>query len=338
MRVLIVDDEEPIRFVLRGWLEPEGLTIVEAESAEEALTLATAGDPAAVAFCDLRLPGEDGLWLAEQLQKLSPDTAVVMTTGVHEFDAAVRSLKSGVVDYLTKPYPRERFIEAYRRAFIAHHSRRALTMMHRELEHRQAQISQALAELELNATSSLEAMLAILRLRDHESADHARRVAHLALNLAMTLHIGEPQLSEIERAALLHNLGRLALPDYLLTKREDTLTAEERTRLQSYPLHGYAMLKNVPFLAAANKIALSTHEKYDGSGFPHGLVGDSIPLEARIIGTANAFDELTSGLQGEQVTPARALEVMTTERATEFDPLALGALKMLQPSAVPTLP
>lgn len=338
MRVLIVDDEEPIRFVLRGWLEPEGLAIVEAESAEAALTLATAGEAPAVAFCDLRLPGEDGLWLAEQLQKVSPDTAVVMTTGVHEFDAAVRSLKSGVVDYLTKPYPRERFIEAYRRAFIAHHSRRALTMMQRELEQRQTQITQALAELELNAASSLDAMLAILRLRDHESADHARRVAHLAVNLAMTLQIGEPQLSEIERAALLHNLGRLALPDYLLTKPDHALSAEERARLQSYPLHGYAMLKNVPFLAAANKIAVSTHEKYDGSGFPHGLVGDSIPLEARIIVVANAYDELVSGLHRDQVSPARAVEVMTTERTTEFDPLVLGALKMLQPGAIPSLP
>jgi response regulator RpfG family c-di-GMP phosphodiesterase len=337
MRVLIVDDEEPIRFVLRGWLEPEGLTIIEAESSEQALTLVATGEPPAVAFCDLRLPGEDGLWLAEQLQKVAPDTAVVMTTGVHEFDAAVRSLKSGVVDYLTKPFPRERFIEAYRRAFITHHSRRALSMMQGELEQRQAQITQALAELELNAASSLEAMLAILRLRDPQSADHARRVAHLSVNVAMMLQIGEPQLSEIERAALLHNLGRLALPDHLLTKDDDALTAEERTRIQSFPLHGYAMLKNVPFLAAANRIAVATHEKYNGSGFPHGLVGDSIPLEARIISAANVYDELVSGLQGEQVSPARALEMMLTERSTEFDPLVLGALKMLQPGPVPTL-
>jgi putative two-component system response regulator len=332
MRVLIVEDEEPIRFVLRGWLEPEAVTIVEAESAEEALTLATSDGPPAIAFCDLRLPGEDGLWLAEQLQKVAPDTAVVMTTGVHEFDAAVRSLKSGVVDYLTKPYPRERFIEAYRRAFIAHHSRRALTMMQAELEQRQAQITDALAELELNATSSLDAMLAILRLRDPRSAEHARRVAHLSVNLAMTMQIGEPELSEIERAALLHNLGRLALPDHLLTKNEATLTAEERARLQSYPLHGYAMLKNVPFLAAANRIAVSTHEKYDGSGFPHGLVGESIPLGARIVAAANAYDELVSDLRGEPVSSARALEVMSTERATEFDPRVLSALKTLQPA------
>ncbi len=338
MRVMIVDDEEPIRFVLRSWLEPEGATVVEAESAEEALRLATTGEPPAIAFCDLRLPGEDGLWLAEQLQKAAPDTAVVMTTGVHEFDAAVRSLKSGVVDYLSKPYPRERFIEAYRRAFIAHHSRRALTVMHAELDQRHAQITEALAELELNVSSSLDAMLAIVRLRDHRSADHARRVAHLSVNLAMTLQIGEPQLSEIERAALLHNLGRLALPDDLLTKPETALTAEERARLQSYPLHGFAMLKNVPFLAAANRIAVATHEKYDGSGFPNGLVGDSIPLEARIIAAANAYDELVSRVHEQPITPARALEVMSTDRATEFDPLVLGAFKMLQPGAAPTLP
>jgi len=338
MRVLIVDDEEPIRFVLRSWLEPERATVIEAESAEEALTLVTAGEPPAIAFCDLRLPGEDGLWLAERLQEVAPDTAVVMTTGVHEFDAAVRSLKSGVVDYLSKPYPRERFIEAYRRASIAHHSRRALSVMHTELDQRQAQITEALAELELNVSSSLDAMLAIVRLRDQRSAEHARRVARLAVNLAMTLQIGEPQLSEIERAALLHNLGRLALPDDLLTKPEAALTAEERARLQSYPLHGFAMLKNVPFLTAANRIAVATHEKYDGSGFPNGLVGESIPLEARIIAAANVYDELVSGAHDQPISPGRALEVMSTDRATEFDPLVLGALKMLQPGAAPSPP
>jgi response regulator RpfG family c-di-GMP phosphodiesterase len=337
MQVLIVDDEEPIRFVLRGWLEPEGAVIVEAETAEEALALARK-EPPAVALCDLRLPGEDGLWLAEQLQTVSPDTAVVMTTGVHEFEAAVRSMKSGVVDYLSKPFPRDRFIEAFRRACIAHHSRRALSVMHEQLDQRQAQITEALAELELNVASSLDAMLAIVRLRDHSSGEHARRVAHLSVNLAMTLQIGEPQLSEIERAALLHNLGRLALPDDLLTRPESTLTAEERARFQSYPLHGFAMLKNVPYLTAANRIAIATHEKYDGTGFPHGLVGESIPLEARIIAVANAYDELVSGAHGEAATPDLALEIMAMERATEFDPVVLGALKMLQPGPAPTLP
>jgi putative two-component system response regulator len=123
-----------------------------------------------------------------------------------------------------------------------------------------------------------------------------------------------------------------------LTRPESTLTAEERARFQSYPLHGFAMLKNVPYLTAANRIAIATHEKYDGTGFPHGLVGESIPLEARIIAVANAYDELVSGAHGEAATPDLALEIMAMERATEFDPVVLGALKMLQPGPAPTLP
>ena len=141
-------------------------------------------------------------------------------------------------------------------------------------------------------------MLAILRARDPESYDHARRVASVAVNLGMALRVNEPQLSDIERAALLHNLGRLALPDVLLSRERSALSDDERLRLHAYPLHGQAMLKNVPFLAAANEIAVSAHERYDGSGFPRGLVGEEIPLGARILAVADVYDELVSGVGG----------------------------------------
>ena len=112
-----------------------------------------------------------------------------------------------------KPFSRERLTEAVNRAFFAHKSRRALADMQRELDERRAQITEALGALEMNAAASLEAMLAMLRVRDAHSYDHAHRVAALSVNLAMALRVSEPQLSDIERAALLHNLGRLALPD-----------------------------------------------------------------------------------------------------------------------------
>jgi response regulator RpfG family c-di-GMP phosphodiesterase len=333
MHVLIVDDEPPIRRLLRAWTEPEATRVSEAGSAEEALALVAQEGAPAVALCDLRLLGQDGLWLAGQLRSVAPDTAVIMATAVHEFDAAVTSLQSGVVDYLLKPYTRDRLLEALRRGLLAHQSRRALTSLHEELERRRAQITEALAELELNASRSLEAMLGILKLRDAGSADHAQRVARLAVNLAMTLQIGEPQLSDIERAGLLHNLGRLAIPDELLLRRADSVSAAERARIRSYPLHGYAMLQNVPFLAAANELALAAHENWDGSGFPRGLRGEAIPLGARIISVANAYDELVSGLEGRpSVAPAAAIDLLSGARAAEFDPLVLGALKMLQPA------
>ena len=333
MRVLIVDDEAPIRRLLQNWVEAEGGSVLQAETAEQGLELIRAEGAPAAALCDMRLPGKDGLWLAEQLRSDHPETAVVMTTAVNEIDAAVTSMQVGVVDYLVKPFTRERMTEALQRAFFAHQSRRALTTMQRELEQRRTQIGDALAELELSAASSLDVMIEILRARHPAASEHAQRVSRLAVNLAMMLQIGEPQLSDIERAALLHNIGRLTLPDDLLLRDPTELTHEERARLRAYPLRGRAILHHAPFLAAASEIAVATHERYDGSGFPYGLKGDAIPLGARIIGAADAYDELISGIGGAAVTPERAVQILVTDRAAEFDPLVLGALQMLHPQA-----
>jgi len=336
LQVLIVDDEAPIRRLLQNWVEAEGATTLQARTSEEALEAFSASVTPAVALCDIRLPGKDGLWLAEQLRVEHPETAVVMTTGVNEFDSAVNSMQAGVIDYLVKPFTRERFTEALQRAFFAHQSRRALASMQKELEARRTQITEALAELELNAASSLDVMLEMLRARHPESYDHAQRVSRLAVNLAMTLQIGEPRLSDIERAALLHNLGRLALPDALLVAEPQGLSDADRNRVRAYPLHGQAILRNVPYLAAASELAVAAHERYDGRGFPHGIKGEQIPLGARIIGVANAYDELVSGIGHGPVPPAEAVDILCTTRAAEFDPLVLGALKMLAPGSAPT--
>lgn len=117
----------------------------------------------------------------------------------------------------------------------------------------------------------------------------------------LTLGIREPAFSDIERAAL----------------------------LRTFPLHGHTIVKNVPFLAAANEIAVAAQERYDGSGFPHGLRGEGIPLDARIIGIADAYDGLVSGIEHSPVTPERAVELLCTERRSEFDPRVLNALKIL---------
>ena len=331
--ILIVDDDAGTRRLLRTWIEAAGAAVSEAATAEEALAVVRAQGPPSAALCDIRLPGRDGLWLAAQLRDACPETAVVITSGVNEFAAAVTSLQAGVVDYVEKPFTDERVGTALRRALLAHQSRRALASMQRELEQRRAQITDALAELEVNMASSVDALLAMVRARSLTSYEHARRVARLSVNLAMALQVGEPALSDVERAALLHNLGRLAMPDALLNRPEATLSQAERTQLRSYPLHAHAMLKNVPFLAVANEIAVAAHERYDGSGFPHGRRGTEIPLGARIIGVADAFDELVSGVGQPRVTPAHALDILAVNRASEFDPLVVGALRVLHGAA-----
>ena len=126
MRVLIVEDEPPLRHLMQAWIADEGVTALEAGSAEQALSVVETEGAPAVALCDVKLPGHDGIWLARQLHLSCPETAVVMTTAVHEFDAAVSSLHAGVVDYLSKPFTREGLADALKRALVAHQSRRAL--------------------------------------------------------------------------------------------------------------------------------------------------------------------------------------------------------------------
>jgi DNA-binding NtrC family response regulator len=145
-RVLIVDDEAPMRGLMRSWVEREGgLSVIEAGTAEDGLERVALESPAIV-LCDIRLPGEDGLWLAAQVRIHHPRTAVVMTTGVLEFSAAVSSLQSGVVDYLVKPFSRERLSEALSRAWYAHMSRSALDALQRELDDRRTQLTAAMGD------------------------------------------------------------------------------------------------------------------------------------------------------------------------------------------------
>lgn len=138
MRVSIVDDEAPVRRLLRKWIEKQGAAVEEAASAEEAWAKLGQGGSFSVALCDLRLPGKDGHWLAEQIHAFYSGTAIVMLTGVHELDAAVSSIQTGAVDYVTKPFTRERLSQALQHAYFAHLSQRELADMQAELEARRA--------------------------------------------------------------------------------------------------------------------------------------------------------------------------------------------------------
>lgn len=145
MRVLIVDDEAPIRRLLRKWIEAEGATVEVAASAEEGWAKMTRDPRFGVAVCDLRLPGKDGHWLANQINTFYSGTAIVMLTGVHELDAAVTSFQTGAVDYVTKPFTRERLSQAMQRAFFARVSQRELAVMQLELEARRARDIEVIA-------------------------------------------------------------------------------------------------------------------------------------------------------------------------------------------------
>jgi response regulator RpfG family c-di-GMP phosphodiesterase len=309
MRVLIVDGDPSSAQLVRESAGNMGASTMEVGRADDALALiGEEGEPAAV-FCECVLPDMGGLWLAERLRKEQPDTAIVMMTDRRDAEAAIASFHCGAVDHLLKPLARERVADALRRAFDAHSRRRAIAAMQREFDTRQREVTEAYADLEHCIAMTLQAVLALRQSGSAEPVLRAHRIARLAVNVGLVLGIGETRLSHLERAVFLRELGPTPTPD------------EERA-LES--------LRRIPMLTTACELALSAHERYDGSG-PRGLRGDEIPFEARIIAVAAAYDDLLTGV-GE---PARVTELISSGPPSTFDPAVVAALERLHPSARP---
>ena len=196
--VLIVDDEPGVCSLMTRWVQALGYSAQVATSAEQALQEMET-NPAAVALCDIRMPGRDGLWLTAQLRQRYPDTAVIISTGAQQLDYAVSSLRAGVVDYLLKPFDAMRLRDALQRGLEWHRTafetRNWRFQMEVELRGGERRFSKASASVEATSTGALEAMLALLNAHDPAAYEHARQVAHHAVHIALVLGLQEPALT-----------------------------------------------------------------------------------------------------------------------------------------------
>jgi putative nucleotidyltransferase with HDIG domain len=287
--------------------------------------------PAAVALCDIRMPGHDGLWLADRIRHLFPETAVIMATGVQDVGAAVDSLRQGVVDYLTKPFGRDRLREAVGRGLEWHRaargSRRWRLSLEHEMEGRHSRLAGAIAALEIDSDGALDAMLSMLTMSDRDAYAHAYRVAALSVSVARLLGLGGEDVRTIERGALLHDLGKLAMPEALLRKPAP-LTIEEQALIRQHPRLGSELVQQVPYLAEASRIVRDAHERLDGLGYPRGLHAEEIWIGARIVTVADAYDTMTRPrVFRDAITPGDALLELERCSGTQFDRRIVDALK-----------
>src|SRR3954462_2768391 len=283
--VLIVDDENSVRNLMARWLESGGFRVTTAGSAEEALGRLHEFPPA-VALCDIRMPGHDGVWLAERIRQQFPETAVIMATGVHDADAAVQTLRQGVIDYLTKPFGKQRLREAVTRGLEFHHSAWDARLWRESLEQemaiRRSRLINAVGGASIGNDEAVDAMLSMLTLTDREAYAHAYRVAALSVSIARTLGVPEGELAAIEHAGLLHDIGKLAIPEAILRKPAP-LTAEEQAMVRCHPVLATELIGRVPYLHRAVPLVRDAHERMDGLGFPRGIHASEASLGARIV-------------------------------------------------------
>lgn len=294
-RILIVDDEVEITEILADLLSGD-YDCVKAGSAEQALALLRK-DLFHLVISDITMPGMSGLEMIPHVKEQSPETVVVMISGMQTVESAIGALRLGAFDYLMKPFDL-RQVEAVVKRALEHHDLVAAKQRYENhleelVEQRTAELDRALNSLEGSYRSTLKALTAALETRDSETHGHSERVVSYSLRLGREYGLSSDEMKSLEFGALLHDIGKIGVPDSILRKPAK-LTEEEWVRMREHPLHGQQILRGIEFLQGAARVVAQHHEQWDGSGYPLGLRGEEIDICARIFAVADAFDAITS--------------------------------------------
>lgn len=322
--MLVVDDEDGIRDLLTRWLRSAGYSVVAATTAQEAIDRMV-DQQAAVAVCDVLIPGDGGIWLAETLRRQFPETAVVMATGMGRIGEAAVSFREGIVGCIQKPFERSKLYEAVGEAIVWHDravmARQRRHMLDMEVQQNVERLTTALASSSLSNPESFDRLLAKLTASDPAAYLHAQRVAQTTKRIARAMGISGTTLANLECAALFHDLGKLAMPRTLL-RDDEPLTPEEEQVFRSVPEVGYHLLSRVRSLGDVAELVRAVTESYGGGGYPRGLRGENIPIGSRIIAVANAYDAATHpSTPRKEGQPEDVRQNLTAAGGSQLDPL-----------------
>jgi putative nucleotidyltransferase with HDIG domain len=337
--VLVVDDDDAFRETVSSWIDQTEYAVSEADSAEAALA-AMADSPPDIAVCDAHMAGKDGVWLAWRIREQHPQTAIILATALRDCETAVSSLRNDVVDYLLKPFDQARLCEAVSLGRDWHAAAAGAEELHQALQDRlrsrRAALAALLAEAQTTHMAALDGLISMLQLHERDGRGHAMRVARLTVALADELDAccSDAELLEWEQGALLHDIGKLDVPTSILTKCAP-LDDDEWEVMRRHPQVGYDLLKKLPRFSGAASLVVAHHEAYDGSGYPRGLKGDRIPIGARILAIADAYDSMTHPhTQRPPMPPALAISEIERCSGSQFDPQVAEALGAVLVDAV----
>ncbi len=311
--ILIVDDDPAGRQTLESILDEQGYQLEMAENGLQAIEMAHKFLPDVI-LLDVMMPDMDGFEVCQRIRS-EPTLAeipIIMLTALDDRKSLLDGLEAGADDYITKPY--DRFELRARLIGITRLNR------YRKLLDDRTNIEQAHLQLLDAYDATIEGWSRAMDLRDKETEGHTKRVTILSDRLARLAGIAEEELLFIRRGSLLHDIGKLGVPDAILLKPEP-LTDEEWAIMRKHPQYAYDMIHPIEYLRPALDIPHCHHEKWDGSGYPRGLKGEEIPLPARIFAIIDVWDALTSD---RPYRPAwekqKVMEYINEESGKQFDP------------------
>lgn len=332
--ILIVDDE-PVNLTMLAHLLRPTYKVRAANSGESALR-AAAGQPRPdLVLLDVSMPGMDGYSVLEQLRAdpQTRDIPVIFVTALALPSDEERGLQLGAMDYITKPIKPPVVLARVRTQLEA---KRARDWMRDQNAFLEAEVARRMAENDLTQLVSIRALAHLAEIRDNETGNHILRTQRYVYELAQRLR-GHPRFEALltdryigllTRSAPLHDIGKVGVPDAILQK-PGPLTPEEWDTMKKHARYGYDAIElaesdaaqPVEFLSLAKEIARWHHEKWDGSGYPDGLVGDAIPVSARIMALADVFDALiTPRVYKRAMTVDEVRRIIEQGRGRHFDP------------------
>ncbi|HJP60348.1 MAG TPA: HD domain-containing phosphohydrolase [Gemmatimonadaceae bacterium] len=329
--VLIVDDDEGIRLLLKRQMEQDGYAVALAADGRSAIAAAGA-EPPDLVLLDALMPEMDGFQVAETLKSTDAtrNAPVIMVTALGDQESRLRALKAGVQEFLSKPIDRNEVSLRVRNVLVLKEYSNALAEQNRALERRVAERTREVLE---GYRETIETLTRAASYKDEETGAHVRRISFYTQELAVALGMNPAFCETIHYASPMHDIGKLAIPDAILRKT-GPLTAEEWSVMKSHTTIGAQLVGagSSPYLQMGAEIALHHHERWNGGGYPAGLKGERIPFSARIMNICDQYDALRSVRSYKKAfAHETVVEIITTgdgrTMPAHFDPDVLAAFK-----------
>jgi putative two-component system response regulator len=339
-KVLIVDDDPAIRKVLGIGLKGAGFEVYEAAAAVEVLEVLRGGrfSPDCV-MMDIRMPGMPGTELLTIVRGEHPLVPVIMLTALSELETAVDSMKAGAFDYLLKPVRKTQVEETVRKAIrfrrmqldnerLRRENQEYQRSLESKVEEKTAQLGEAFRKLQQANLETVKVLAETIEAKDPYTRGHCSRVRLLSARIASVLGIVKAEIDVLEYGALLHDIGKIGIPEKLLHKN-GRLEEEEYEVFKVHPTLGASILGEVEFFRPCLPVVQYHHEWVNGQGYPEHLAGDQIDMKARIVSVADAFDAMTSSRPYRPATSAElACEELRRGSGIQFDPRIVEAFQV----------
>lgn len=307
-KVLAVDDEKQTLRMLSECLTHCGYQAYTSRNAETALrTLAS--KPMDLLLTDVRMPGMNGLDLLSEVSRKHPDVVVVVMTAFGDRAIAQEAIDRGASDFLVKPFS---LVEVP--IIVERNLRRSAVVRGKQGEERSKLLMTA-----------IKALGAAMDAKEHHTAEHSRRIAELSTAIASKMGLPQNHIEMLERASYLHDIGKIGVRESILLK-PSRLSADEWAEMKNHPQLGSKIVSEMSDLGDIVHVILHHHERFDGKGYPNGLSGENIPILARILAVADAFDAMTSDRPYRKALSKKlAVKRLKEAAGCQFDPQIVKA-------------